>query len=845
MQKSFHNTFTFLDWTLDPEAFTLSLSYEIQGVGKVTELLTFPEFIIRPELIDSVNTACELIHLMCGISYYKSGLAESIVFKGKRPSEYLAQFIEKTWFHGLGELAFENKVSLRNHINMPFDESVIPLSRKLDLSDKSLVPLGGGKDSLVTIEELKKQDKEINLFMVGNSQLIKEVAEFIGLPLIQVKRKIDGKLIEYNKTLKGFNGHVPITAINSSIAVLTALLFDFNAVVFSNESSANSANTINTDGDEVNHQYSKSEAFENDFSHIVAKEITPSLHYFSQQRQCTELEILEKFSQYPQYFPVFSSCNRNFHIDGSHNIINSKWCGSCPKCQFVFLGLAPFVEKQQLLAIFGSNLFNDLEQQQGFSELLGLRGFKPFECVGEIEESREAFSQIMDKEAWKKDILVRILKNSWLNSLESLRHSNIAIWGFGVEGKATAEYLNKYEIDFKVLCKDSEINDQYLCITKTVDVHLLNTFDVIIKSPGISSYSKLVNETTARVTSPTAIWFANENKEKDTSVIAVTGTKGKSTTVSLLAHILEYCEKSVNLVGNIGQPLITASCDVDYIVLESSSFQIYDGNIQSDIAVVTNLYAEHVDWHNGKGNYFKDKLQLISGANIKIINAQNPILNNLIKNNDVDYFNLNTGYHVIDDKLLYIGNEVLELSEINLIGKHNLENIGAALTVCEKLELDISKCVEAIKIFKPLAHRLQNLGKIGQHYVINDSIATTPLATMAALETLDTTKTTLLIGGFDRGNDWMDFAKELIKLPPNLLIISGDNGTIIHNLLKSLHAQFNFVLCHDLKESIQIAQRQSNKGDTIILSPGAPSFDQFDSYIKRGEFFEMELKNNV
>lgn len=841
MQKSFHTTFSFLNWNLDTKNHNLSLSYEIQGVGEVTELLTFPPFSIKPELKMCIDSTCELIHLMCGISYYKAGLAKNIVIKGKKPSKPMAQFIEKTWFHGLGELAFENNISLKDHINIPFDKNLSTFSQKLALSIKSLVPLGGGKDSLVTVEELKKQGKEINLFMVGHSKLIKDVAQFIALPLIQVKRNIDGKLIEYNKTLKGFNGHVPITAINSSIAVLSALLFDFNAVAFSNESSANSANIINSDGDEVNHQYSKSESFEKDFSHIIATEITPSLHYYSQQRQCSELEILEKFSQYPQYFPIFSSCNRNFHIDGSHNKNQSKWCGNCPKCRFVFLGLAPFIEKKQLLEIFGGNLLQDLAQQNGFAELLGLTGFKPFECVGEIQESQDAFTQIMDKSLWKNDILVRFLKNSWLNSLKYLNNVNIAIWGFGVEGKATAYYLTKNKIDFKVLCHESELDNQYTCITDIVDRQLLNSFDVVIKSPGISPYDNLVKETSARITSPTAIWFANE---KATKVIAVSGTKGKSTTVSLLAHILDYCGKSVNLVGNIGQPLITANSDVDYIVLESSSFQIYDGNIQADIAVLTNLYAEHVDWHQGKENYFKDKLQLLDGAQVKIINAHNPILMQLV-NHEVEYFNIECGYHVVDETLLYLEKKVLELSQINLIGKHNLENIGAALTVCQKLELDISSCIAAIKTFKPLVHRLQALGKIGLHYAINDSIATTPIATMAALQTLEPSRTTLLVGGYDRGNEWMDFAIALNHSPPNLLIISGNNGKIIHKHLVALEAKFNYILCVTLKESIFLAQEKSKEDDTILLSPGAPSFDQFESYIKRGEFFEMELKKNV
>jgi UDP-N-acetylmuramoylalanine--D-glutamate ligase len=846
VQNTVHQSFSFLNWELNLENYQLILHYNIESIGQVSEILTFPAFTLKSDRVDAVNTACELVHLMCGISYYKAGLAKEIVFKDSLPNKAMAEFIKKTWFHGLGELSFENNVSLKNHINIPFNDKDESHSSQIKLSHKALVPLGGGKDSLVTVEELKVQAKDITLFMVGNAALIKEVAAFIDLPLIQVMRKIDRQLIDYNKTGKGFNGHIPITAINSAIAALTALLFDFNEIVFSNEKSADSANTVNSDGDEVNHQYSKSMEFEQDFRQLLASEITPSLDYYSQQRDCSELEILEKFSHYPQYFSIFSSCNRNFHINGSHNK-NTKWCNNCPKCRFIFLGLAPFVDKSQLLNIFGHNLLDDMNQKQGFSELLGIQGFKPFECVGEISESLEAFNSLKNKPEWKHDSLVNSLSaqlslSDSQFSLKNLRNKKIAIWGYGVEGKATAEYLVENNLEFTVLCQPAEVDSRYDCMTDSINTQILNIFDVVIKSPGISAYDSRVKDTTAEVTSSTALWFANE---KNTQVIAVSGTKGKSTTVSLLAHILDYCGKSVHLVGNIGQPLISVNSDVDYIVLEASSFQIYDGNIQADIALITNLSAEHVDWHEGKDNYFRDKLKLLSLANSKIINAKSSLLTDSVNNAGMNYFNIEGGYYVEATQLKYKNKVVLNSSQISLIGQHNLENIGAALTVCQQLNLEISQCVSAVISFKPLAHRLQNLGRIGQHYAINDSIATTSIATIAALQTMHRAKTTLLVGGYDRGHDWSDFVKSLCDCPPNLLIISGQNAAAIDQLLKTMKTTFDYLVCDNLKQAILLAQNKSNVGDTILLSPGAPSFDQFDSYIARGDFFVKELNQNV
>lgn len=415
MQQKTHSYFKFLDWKLDTVNHQLFLNYDIEKIGKVTEVLSFPKFDLRDdkEFNSQVFSACELIHLMCGVSYYKSGLAKHIRFEHNQPSEPLRHFIEKTWKHGLAELAYENNVLLNYFKIINTDEdneinTLIPMNSNdfIPLTPvKSLVAIGGGKDSLVTIEELRQQEHDITLFMVGGSALIKQVAAFTNLPLIQIQRKIDPKLIEYNHTEKGFNGHVPITAINSCVSVLTALLFDFNEIVFSNERSADSANTINDEGDLVNHQYSKSLEFEQDISAVISREITPNIRYYSQQRAYSELAILEKFSHYPQYFPVFSSCNRNFHIDGSHNT-NSKWCCDCPKCRFVFLGLAPFIEKNELLAIFKINMLDDHKQMLGFEELLGLKGFKPFECVGEIQESQLAFNLIKNKTEWQNDKLV-------------------------------------------------------------------------------------------------------------------------------------------------------------------------------------------------------------------------------------------------------------------------------------------------------------------------------------------------------------------------------------------------------------------------------------------------------
>lgn len=423
--------------------------------------------------------------------------------------------------------------------------------------------------------------------------------------------------------------------------------------------------------------------------------------------------------------------------------------------------------------------------------------------------------------------------------LAELKGKKVAVWGYGVEGRATAVYLSEKGIPFTVLCSVKEAEPHNNNITETITTEILNGFDVIIKSPGISPYSDLSKSVTVSITSPTAIWFANE---KQAPVIVVTGTKGKSTTASLLAHVLASCGLNVNLVGNIGQALISSGSDYDYIVLEASSFQIYDGNIQADIALMNNMFPEHLDWHKGEENYYRDKLKLIKTSKIKIINARNDNLRRMVTDSDVIFFNDKNGFHNVGNDLYFKNQYLLSISQTQLLGMHNLQNIAAVMTICRILDLPVKKVLKAIRAFTPLAHRLQSLGIIAGFHAINDSIATTPIATMAALDTLGRENTTLLAGGYDRGNDWSQFADSLCQQPPARLIVSGQNAKSIYNHLIKMDAKFDFSYCKTLKDAIKLAVEITPQKGIILLSPGAPSFDQFSSYLERGGFFEQELQ---
>ncbi|MGJ8664031.1 MAG: hypothetical protein ACSHWU_10280, partial [Marinicella sp.] len=397
---NFGATFNFKSWELDSSTGELYLNYESSEYGLFTEQYVFHNFDTKRYLTHKVtiDSAIDCLFWMAGVSYYKTSLAKQIKFQGQQPSPQQAIWLTQTWQAGLAELAFENKLTWLNHIQFDGIDQANDVE-PMQLSARSLVAIGGGKDSLVSIETIKAMKEPLNLFMVGQSAFIKSVAAQTEVPLISITRKVDSKLQAVNAT-GAFNGHVPITAINACVAVVTALIYDFDSVVFSNERSADAGNIETENGLWINHQFSKSLPYEKTWQNVISQHITPGLHCFSLLRPFSELAIVKKFSQLPQYFHHFSSCNRNFHLTGSKNL-NHHWCGSCPKCAFVYLCLAPFVSPQILFSIFNKELFSDEQLEPVFASLLGITGTKPFECVGEEQECRLALKLLSQQSEWQ------------------------------------------------------------------------------------------------------------------------------------------------------------------------------------------------------------------------------------------------------------------------------------------------------------------------------------------------------------------------------------------------------------------------------------------------------------
>ncbi len=274
-----------------------------------------------------------------------------------------------------------------------------------------LVPVGGGKDSAVAIEIARTSGLDVTLFSVGDAPPIRETARVSGYDRLIATRRIDPLLLECNAA-GALNGHIPITAIVSCVALLTAALNGQDAVTLANERSASVGN-LTWHGIEVNHQFSKSRAAEKLMAAAVA-EIPVAPRIFSVLRPASELSIARAFSRFERYHPVFTSCNRVFRIDPAKRL--TSWCCDCDKCRFVFLILAPFMSPDRLRDIFGTDLLRDEAQYEGFALLSATGGDKPFECVGEVQEVLAAIHLIARDPRWSDHPVVARLATEVLSA---------------------------------------------------------------------------------------------------------------------------------------------------------------------------------------------------------------------------------------------------------------------------------------------------------------------------------------------------------------------------------------------------------------------------------------------
>lgn len=407
MQKA--KVFRYRKAAISDDRRVLHFCYEIE-----TEHIThgFQESIglpapLPPELPESfITSIMRDLHLIFGISYFKAFCPPAIELGPITLSPAQAGFWNTVYTSGLGEFYYRNKIDYRDLVHFPSTDGV-QQSTSLSTTDRVLTGVSGGRDSLVTIELLKKHTIPVSGFFVTNSTVppfIEQTIKQTSIETMIVKRQIDPKLIELNKQGHVYNGHIPVSIVYALIGVLLAGITGTRYVVVSNEQSSDIGN-VEYLGSMVNHQWSKSSEFEHLFHTYVHSFITPDITYFSMLRPFNELQIAEKFVKYPQYFALFSSCNRNFRI---YNTMPTLWCGECAKCAFVYALLAATLDRKTVEEIFHKNLFADPELVPMYRSLAGVADIKPFECVGTYEEVREAMKRVYNKHEHDEDPVMQM-----------------------------------------------------------------------------------------------------------------------------------------------------------------------------------------------------------------------------------------------------------------------------------------------------------------------------------------------------------------------------------------------------------------------------------------------------
>jgi hypothetical protein len=337
--------------------------------------------------IQNIQNIVFHIGLIEAINYWKIATPKKFFIKCANISDQQLQWFKKLYYNGLGEFLYLNKISITqdDFVNFIIDNNLKPFDPIIhSTKENNIIPIGGGKDSIVTYELLKDIFPNSYMFSMNPIVASQNILNRHPNNSIVLKRQLDmDKILQFNKA--GYlNGHIPFSSIVGFISIWLGLLYETRYIVLSNEESANEENVV-FNNLKVNHQYSKSFEFENDFREYIATYITKDVEYFSFLRPLQEINIAELFAQNKEYFDIFLSCN----VGSKKNI----WCNKCPKCMFTYIMLCNFIDDKDMIKIFGTNMLDDITLKETFNNLYKSDEVKPFECVGTYNEINYALQQ--------------------------------------------------------------------------------------------------------------------------------------------------------------------------------------------------------------------------------------------------------------------------------------------------------------------------------------------------------------------------------------------------------------------------------------------------------------------
>lgn len=400
-----------------------------------------------------------------------------------------------------------------------------------------------------------------------------------------------------------------------------------------------------------------------------------------------------------------------------------------------------------------------------------------------------------------------------------LHNKRILIAGYGIEGKTTEKFLKTFVPGSSIAITDAQNGPDYLAQQ--------SEYDLVIRTPGIPLHEITIEHTTA-----TNIFFANLDPRHMT--IGVTGSKGKSTTSSLIHHILKSVGKSVKLIGNIGQPmleeLIHPPKEPNIYVLELSSYQLEDIQYSPHISVIVSLFPDHIPHHGSIENYYEAKHQIISQATIRDFFVYNPSFPSLSQ------WAEETQARTIPYRSYAIPENV------KLLGDHNVQNMRAAMTVAEILEIPLVSANTALTTFEPLPHRLQHVGSFHGIDFYDDAISTTPESTVAALDALKNVET-IFLGGEDRGYDFAILADRLKESSVKNVVLFPDSGVRIGQSIENLGLKYSLLETRSMEDAVKFAYEHTEKGAICLLSCASPSYSLWKNFIEKGDEFQKFVKS--
>lgn len=688
---------SFRHWVEDA-AFCMEFCFAIgDKEGKDAHVFTprlripWRQFFISPAEVADRKTKFDLLVFHCGlieaISYWKCTCSPKVRIECGHLNEAQTEWFQKLCYFGLGEFFYLNGIAAKREDFMQVSCADDALQRRFSTSEEAefglrerfLVPVGGGKDSVVTLEILRHAlENKVRPFIINPRGATRNCclqAGFQDEDCLVVHRNIDPHLLELNA--QGYlNGHTPFSAMLAFTSLVVAALSESRHIALSNE---NSANESTVPGQNINHQYSKSLEFESDFRWYVEKHISAQFNYFSFLRPLSETGIAQLFASLPAYHSVFRSCNAGSKTDS--------WCGVCPKCLFAFLMVAPFMGIEKTSRVFGKNLLNDAALKPILDQLTGVQPVKPFECVGTLSEVNWALQQLAphkDKHVllqhyFAQSVSKNIVPDSVLDEFSSEHHlpenlqkllqnaiaelrtkreknshlitpeipertqqkfkpffenaARIAILGAGREGMSSCRFIHRLfpEKRFEFFDADPTLNvSDFGSLTAGKDflkesfIPRLPQLDLVLKTPGISLKDHPELRSDPKMVSQTDLFLRAFSPQ----TIGISGTKGKSTTTHLVHHLMNPYVPCV-LAGNMGIPPFDVADEITpetRIVCEFSAHQLENIATPPHIGVLLNLFEEHLDHYNSFEAYQRAKMNLAGADNRFIFHEDDPLI---------------------------------------------------------------------------------------------------------------------------------------------------------------------------------------------------------------------------